>query len=196
MTMLLEPKDAAQLTCLRVVHGHELEGLTRRGWKVVETLVETELQSVMEPASDSEMDAVKRQYGGYVPQGQTYYDGMMNVPIGMRRRQIAVQITKFLVGEPLESALEGLVSENEAVRAAKYAAENAKATAEAATKKAQEELARMTTSHEACTAARNDWEKRAHENAARHRKLECDIGKLRVALGDLRMKEILEGSAK
>jgi hypothetical protein len=196
MTMLLEPKDAAQLTCLRVVHGHELDLLTRRGWKVVETLIETELQDVLEPASDAEMEAVKRQYGGYIPQGNTYYDGTRNIPVGMRRRQVAVQVTKFLVGESLESALEELVSQLEALRAVN--AKNAQATteAEAATKKAQEELARMTTSHEACSAARDNWEKRAHENAARQRKLEGDIGKLRVALGDLRMKEILEGSAK
>jgi ribosomal protein S21 len=196
MTMLLEPKDAAQLTCLRVVHGHELEGLTRRGWKVVETLVETELQSVTEPASDSEMESIKRQYGGYVPQGQTYYDGSMSVPVGMRRRQIPVQVTKFLVGEPLESALEELVSQLEKEGTARGRAEREVADALTLTKKAEEESARLAKSHDVCSKDRDRFHGEVYELQAQKRKLEGDIGKLRVALGDLRMKEILEGSAK
>lgn len=192
MTLLMEPKDAAQLTCLRVVDGYELQGLTQRGWRVVETIITSEPIDIFVPMSEADRQA----RGHYPNSGGTYYDGQGQVPNGMLRSKALGQICKYLIGQPMESALDLLVSQLEDAKALRAAAEAATAEAAKATKKAEEDLGRMTKSHEVCSADRDRHQKTVYELQEQKRKLEVDIGKLRIALGDLRMKEILGGTAK
>jgi len=191
MTMLMEPKDAAQLVCLRVVEGWELRSLTERGWRIVESIITSEPIDLFVAMSDEEARARGQMLGGC---GQTYYDGVGQVPFGMKRSKVLGQICKYLIGQPAESALEDLQVELDAMKEAVRLAETEAREASKATKTASEALARKTELHDALLKERDDLYARFYKLDAQRRTFELDIGKLRTALGDLRMKEILGSS--
>lgn len=193
MTMLMEPKDAAQLVCLRVVDGYELESLTKRGWKVVETILTSEPVEIMITMTDAEMQQRGQMHGGC---GQFYFDGVGQVPSGMKRSKALGQVCKFLVGQPEKDALDELATQLDSEKNKRHQAEREFGEVAKVASKSEDDLAKLKLEMERCSEGKERLQNRVFELDDLRRKLELDIGKLRTALGDLRMKEILEGAGK
>lgn len=169
----------------RVVDAGTLHELTREGWLLLAVLEHEELVPVDEPIPVPEAQFERTKNGGS-------YSGTSPVTW---RKQVLVRSQRFLVRQPVDAALadaqKRLADANDLlslIQATKHGLANEK---HVLTEKLADYDQRLTKSNQDYNRVHG-----MYQNAAdRSRALEGDIGKIRTAIGDLRMREILEGKA-
>jgi len=175
MTEPIEPKKYLSYC---IVPGERLMDLTQSGWELVEILHQTRVEIGVEQVPLSNP-------GGY--------------PTSMQgQRSHVVSYTQFLLGQtPLSESIRFLSD-------TKYQAERDLAAANGKVRELTEEMKRSKLSYdrdmkeemertERAEKQWTSWEAKTKEQQAISQRMENDLGKVRKALGDLRMKEIIEG---
>lgn len=154
---------------VRVVGEFELQRVTQEGWVLLAIVTEQQTTSTTEQVPNS------GQYGG---------------TIGIQKTMLQT-ITRYVVGRDEESALGAMKAE--VLAAQEKARENSRALEDlaASEKKLKESKEQHAAAEGMLDKLREVREGEARQREQAVRKYERDIGKLRAALGDIRMKEIL-----
>jgi hypothetical protein len=155
----------------KVVEAQDLEWHTTSGWKLEEVLRETRAEKHMESVPFM-------QSGGYVSRES-------------QDKVMAVAVTRFLVSrrpdDPLMQKTQEAQHLNDALRNARLEVESAQNNIKAKDK----ELALAQKSLETANASVESYRTQYYAEQKLKQKMETDIAKVRQAVGELKMKEIL-----
>jgi hypothetical protein len=175
----------------RVIEAHELKELSKRGWTLVAVIPHQIVQIEDEPVpfESLQVEHQKRQgnyNGGFHPgQGGVLY----------QKRAVVLQVSRYLVRRPKDATFEELADEAEKARSAAAHAEWEREAQSKVLKEATEKLLAGSKTIEKLEANERTQRSRLNTAETRNQKLEQDIAKIRTAVGELRMREILEGKA-
>jgi hypothetical protein len=172
------PVVAVSTHVCKVVTGDAVETWTRQGWKLLRVLDTTQARQVQ----DQVPLCVASGGGGYVSQG-------------VSTSHLVVSEPRFLLEEDPSNSL--ALATADVAKSAKTASDtqagfaevkNALAASATTIRGLQAELARAHADNPKIIAGWN-------ESTATLRKLKEDMAKIRIAVGDLKVKEILDGKA-
>lgn len=162
---------------LRVVRANELTNLTERGWKLKQVLDETEIQH-----ADEYVYVPDPRYGGQGIQQKT------------SAKPVVLSTHRYLVELDEGSTLAQAAEAAEQSRARQVAEQNRAFNLEKELKQTQETLKEQVKEFQDLSKWHAQLKQELQGEYSQRRKMEVDIGKLRTAIGDLRMREILEQS--
>jgi len=158
----------------KVVHAHEVEFLTSVGWRIVRVMETTvPIKYTVKGAEQG------NQANGWINTQAQVLEEVGTVPV-------------FLVAQHHDTEMATLREQLQKSQESEEAAKHSAASGAAFVKKLSADCAQEKTGHAATKASLNETCEQLRKSREYARKVEADIGKLRSALGELRMKEILE----
>lgn len=175
----------------KIANEHEVETLTRGGWELDEILEEDQIATVDETMSPQDvvlqLDNMQKAYS----YGQQPYLNGMPVPNGVKRRMVVVRAKRYVMRQSEQSAVaaaekraEEAIARRSEARSAHSTVQKELETAKALAAKHEERIAQLT--HDVKV-----YRDEAQQQRDAKRQMEQDIGKVRQAVGDLRMREII-----
>jgi len=162
----------------KVVRGESLFEETQRGWKVIGSYQDSVMESVFE---QEPLPAGQQPYGGYTPT-----PGFVNV-----QKWKPALVTFFVLMKDAESVIAAL---NDQLKEACEKSATAHRECDAAQKSLKEtetKLENAKNHNQAVDNALKDLRATREKELTTSRKLEVDIGKIRTAIGERQLKEIL-----
>ena len=158
----------------KVVRAPEVESLTSAGWRIVR---------VMETAVPIRYTVKGAEQGNQA-------NGWINTPAEVLEEIGTVPV--FLVAQDRDTEMATLREQLQKSQESEESAKHSAASGAAFVKKLSADCAQEKTGHDAAMASLAEARAQLQKSREHARKVEADIGKLRSALGELRMKEILD----
>lgn len=172
----MNTSQVSKYAVMKTVSAELLEQATEEGWRLVETITTDAMQTVYE--HDMTVEVKLDNYGNSNKRPEV-------------KRSVLIKTVLFLVGKDEDSALRVLKEKYDAVlhdldiqRTERH---NAILKAQAASKEAEELKSRCDKLKDSLLGAENG----SYSKGERLRTMESDMAKIRIAVGDLKVKEIL-----